>query len=304
MSITLAAACDDAAPADDVFVYALSSRQALALCDELRDAASVGDHPLLCQSGKTRWLLPSNEACASADLSACRVTAGELRRCLASALQAPCASASSETAPLECQRVAGCYPLLPTVASVEPPPCTPIAPTDLRSFEGIYEMPAGAASHAPSCAGDLPPVIDTGASHFVLVSTDSSGTPWVILQSCDSVADCQALAREAQATGGPRSTAPGGAPNNLLRACREDQAGEDHLEHDHVILQREATAGAACSTAEWWPWVQIQRLQSSLNVTISAFASPPHTPPGCGSAGFDETCSMLTGYDALLVAPL
>jgi hypothetical protein len=111
------AACADENPSDDVIAADLSTREVLALCDELRDA--VESSPRRCGSDANEEP-PSNEACLNADLSGCTVTVGELRRCNERALQAPCLFVDDLLTPVtdmpsvvECERMQACYPLLP-----------------------------------------------------------------------------------------------------------------------------------------------------------------------------------------------
>lgn len=113
------AACADEDPPDDAVAADLSTREVLALCDELRDVVE-SDPPRCGSDGNVLDALPTNESCVNADLSACTVTVGELRRCNERAMDAECLFVTDRLDPIsdtpvtvDCQAVAACDPFLP-----------------------------------------------------------------------------------------------------------------------------------------------------------------------------------------------
>jgi len=232
-AISLAAACDEA-PSDDAVAAELSIGEVLALCDELRDAVQRNDAPAQCGSGDRYWILPSNEDCRNTDLSACDVTVGQLRRCHERARQDPCAVSNELASPAdlspiqpemvfaECMSLDGCYPLVPTTGDAFAPACTAVGIESLQTIDGVYEVTPDLRSDPAQCPGILPEVLELNAPRFVLVSTEASGAPEVVLQSCNELPDCQALAREIQAAASPRSA----TPYNHLRGCETPLSAE------------------------------------------------------------------------------
>jgi hypothetical protein len=302
-AISLAAACDAAPPSDDAVVSELSSAEVMALCDELRDAITADDRPFQCDSGDWYWVLPSNGTCLSADLSGCPVSVGEVRRCHALARSSPCPiSDSAEPTPFTepaCSLMDACYPLAPQTGYANTAPCAAVDLSRLRAFDGVYQV-MGPTLYAGDehCPGTLPSVFDAGTSHFVLVSTEGSGMPEIILQSCADVADCQAVARAIQAADSPRAA----TPYNHLRGC------ELPLESQTVYLESVPEDPDACA-ADWPTQVMVLDDSSSLRVSISGSADPPDVSPGCGyiipsSPHSLEYCMKYEEYGAMFVAPL
>lgn len=308
-AISLAAACIDEAPPDDAVASELSSGEVLALCDELRDAVQRNDEPIQCPSGERYWVLPSNESCRNADLSACDVTVGQLRRCHERARADSCATSndqalSADLSPIdpgtvfaECRSLDACAPFAPVIEYGFTPSCTAVGLASLQAFDGVYQMTFARPMEIPQCP-PMPEVLEAGAPHFVLVSTEASGVPETLLQSCAAVPDCQALARDIQATARPR----GVTPYNHLRGCTTP------FDAQPVLLQFVPADAPSCQTP-WLPRVFVSGDPSSLAVNVTGAADTPEISPGCGyvipsSWRAGEGCGGYADYEAALVSPL
>jgi hypothetical protein len=308
-AISLAAACVETLPADDAVVAELSSGQVLALCDELRDAVQRDDQLIQCDAGDKYWVLPSNESCRSADLSACAVTVGELRRCHELTRQDPCSLANDPLSPVdlspidpgtglaECESLDGCYPLVPTTDYAYALACSAVALESLQTIDGVYEVTFASQPEASRCPGALPQVIEMDAPRFVLASTEASGVAEVLLQSCTEVPDCQALAREIRAAAAPR----GATPYNHLLGC------ETPFNAESFALVFVPPDAASCHAAGL-PEVSVAGGPASLRVTISSLANPPEVSPGCGyviqPSRATEVCEAFAEYRAVRVSAL
>lgn len=310
--ITLAAislaACIEEAPPDEALAAELSSDDVLALCDELRDAVQRNDRPIECESGDEYWVLPSNQSCLSADLSACTATVGQLRRCHELARQSPCSLETDPISPVdlspitvdpssgECPSLVGCSPFAPTTEQAYIPACSAVGLASLQNFDGVYEVMPTGYTEAPSCPRSLPDVLEPGAPRFVLVSTAASGLPEIILQSCTTLADCQTLARELQATDNPR----GAASYNRLFGCA---TGPDAAP---IVLQSVPADVPSCQL-EWQPQVNVTGDPSSPTVTVSGLTDMPETSPGCGyiiASVAPYACWAMAEYTAVRVSTL
>jgi hypothetical protein len=309
-AISLAAACIDEAPPDDAVAAELSSSEVLALCDELRDAVQRDDHPIECDSGDRYWVLPSNQTCRNADLSACTATVGQLRRCHELARQNPC-SLPNEPSPAdlsrvepdvifsECSSLEGCYPFVASTGYTSISTCTGADLSSLQVYDGVYEVAGLTGIWAdPSC---IPlPELSEGTGHFVLVATEASGAAEVVLQSCDAVADCQALAREIQATGSARSAEPVAAYNHLS-GCG--------VPGDTVTFSLQSIVPdlPSCQILSM-PTVVVLGEPSSPTVMFSGLTDT-EVSPGCGSiippdAAEAGSCPALRQIRAMSIAPL
>jgi hypothetical protein len=253
------------------------------------------------------WVLPSNESCRSADLSACVVTVGELRRCHELKRQDPCSLANDVladpspndpgTALAECESLEGCYPFVPTTDYVFTPACTAAGIESLRTIDGVYEVTRAPQSNASRCQDALPEAIEIDAPHLVLVSTEASGVPEMILQSCTTLPDCQAAAREIQAAASPR----GATAYNHLLGC------ETPLDAEPFFLLFVPPDTASCHAA-WLPEVAVTGDPSSLRVMIGGLANPPEASPGCGyvipPSRAADACEAFAEYRAVRVSAL
>jgi hypothetical protein len=308
-AISLAAACIDEVPPDDAIAAELSSSEVLALCDELRDAVQRNDEPIECDSGERYWILPSNESCRNADLSACDVTVGQLRRCHELVRGDPCAPSTNQTtsadlSPIdpetlfaECRSLEACAPFAPAIEYGFAPSCTAVGLEGIQAFDGVYEVTLARPMEIPQCP-PTPAVLEAGAPRFVLVSTEASGVPESILQSCVTVADCQALARDIQAAASPR----GPTPYNHLRGCSSPFGARP------ALLQFVPTDAPTCQTP-WLPRVSVSGDPSLLAVSVIGAADTPEISPGCGyiipsSLHAGEGCGGYADYEGELVSPL
>jgi hypothetical protein len=160
----------------------------------------------------------------------------------------------------------------------------------------VYEVALDLQS-PEQCANILPELLEMDAPYFVLVSTEASEVPEVILQSCNALPDCQALAREIQAAASPR----GATPYNHLLGCGTPLESEPFFLHAFP-------ADASCQAA-WLPQVYVSGDPSSLLVMASNLSDPPEVSPGCGyiisSARREpDACVAYVQYRAVRVSAL
>jgi hypothetical protein len=167
----------------------------------------------------------------------------------------------------------------------------------------VYSVSSSAAI-AAGCGSTSPALLDARAPRFVLVSTQASGVPEVILESCDTVADCQLLARDLRETGDRGGTASDTYRYNHFGACTFP------IDVSVTSLQSTPPAGARACDLPWLPSISITRFEpTTVRMSISARGGTAETSPGCGyvvmsSLAEDELCSTLTEYTAVLDAPL
>lgn len=306
----LVSACSgDATPADDVALASLSNRETLALCDELRDAVSADDRPIQCGTGERYWLLPSNQFCLDIDRSTCGGTVGELRRCHAQAVQNPCAelvAIDSVSGADDCQFLDACGFLMPQTARAGAPDCTPLGLAALRALDGIYELSptsgpfAAGEGSSDSCLSNvnLPVVIEPGQRHAVLASTDRSGTPELIVQGCDSIDECRALASPIRAGEDPRAPALALTASNRFIAC------EEHQFEGFPLRLRSTPPDLPLCLIPWAPEVQLDIEAGALGVNAVGPVEPAEASRGCGSVTAGWTCGVRTEYRTTAAAPL
>jgi hypothetical protein len=224
-----ASACADALPADSTPIGTLSDQELVAVCDEVRDIVTAEDRPTECDGGPVRLIVPSNQLCRDMERERCAATVGELRACYEQANANRCSmqdGSSDACAELNF----GCAPqLLPQAEYAVDPGCARASAEVLRTWDGVYEVTATrdeseivyaedglrddalapvdpndvaatnfteAVPTAPrECTAEPPELIEAGASWFVLVTTESSEGPSVVLASCSGVTECQTSAR-------------------------------------------------------------------------------------------------------------
>lgn len=312
--ISLAAnACDEMAPPDDAQLATLSGGELIALCDELRD--TVADHPIQCEEGDRYWLLPSNQSCRDADLTNCPASAGDVRAWHEQARSDPCAQPEPEpglaveVAPLgidpnsvQPDVLTACAPFLPKFQGAVPS-CPPADPSLFASADGVYELVSSFVPAQVPCHGTLPAVLESNSPRLLLVATQASGVPEVILKSCGAVADCQALARELRAFGDAESDPRNVTPGHHFDACRLGPgSGADFLLHARV------PEGVPFCEAPWLPTTQIYRVGADLTISVST-GWRMRASSGCGyviAPSLEElaACSLTVQYDARFVSPL
>lgn len=300
-ALSLAASACDTTPPDDAPLAALSGSELVALCDELRD--SVADQPIQCEDGERYWVLPSNQSCRDADLTNCTASAGDARGWHEQARSEACSQASdSDPSSVEADPRQSCDPFRPQFRGAEPQ-CPAAGLTSLESADGVYELVLSGMSSKVPCNVTLPEPLDRDAARLVLVATQASGTPEVILKSCGEVADCLALAREIRTFGDAQSADPDAEAYNHLVAC--DRAPGSNFE---IVLNSRVPEGVPFCQVRWLPRIDILRNGSGLTILVSA-DRPIRASAGCGyvvapSSGELEACYASGYYEARFVSAL
>jgi hypothetical protein len=302
-------ACDPS-PSDDARIASLSPDEVVALCDELRDAVSVADHPVECSDWPIQWVVPSNQHCRDADLEACDATAGDVRGWHEAARRDPCSlHRSSQSVGFgERGAQAGCSELIPRLTDADVP-CTPGGLANLEKFDGVYEVTSAAVLSEVACDTAPPAVLEPDAPRFVVVSTQTSGVPEAILKSCGDIPDCQALARAIRTQGDPGPREPDSYRYDHFVDCRGPTAS------DAFILESRLPEGVPACQLHIRSRTELMLLVSDLTLAerpLSVLAKgmgTPSTSPGCGyvvapSAREFGACAVLEEYTAVLVAPL
>jgi hypothetical protein len=202
-----------------------------------------------------------------------------------------------ETGLADCQSLDGCYPLAPTTDDLRTPVCSAVGLESLQTIDGVYEVALNLQTDAAQCPNILPELLEMDAPYFVLVSTEASGVPEVVLQSCNELPDCQVLARELQAAASPR----GSTLYNHLLGCGTPLAAEP------FILVSAPPDTLPCQA--WMPTVSVSGDPSLLRVTIINLSDPPEVSPGCGyiiasSRREPEACLAFAEYGAVRVSAL
>lgn len=297
----MAVACATSPP-DGARISSLSSEEVVALCDELRDAVRLADHPVECQESQIQWLLPTNQSCREAALAACGATAGDVRSWHELARRDPCSvGATNLLAAFPDPAQQGCEALRPQVIGIDVP-CATTGLASLERFDGVYELTSLQVLAAGGCEWTMPAVLDPSLPHFVVVSTQASGVPELILKSCGAVAECQALAREIRVLGDPEGRQPEGYRYDHFALCE-----------DAFIAQSRAPDGVACQH-QWRPRAELMMLVdemmlSDAEVRLILRSGPSTAPesPGCGyvvlpSASELDACFSLSVHQATRVA--
>ena len=293
-------ACSVAAPPDSARLDTLSSDERVALCDELRDAVARDDHPVQCGGFDFHWLLPSNQSCRAADLSACDGTAGEARRFYELARSDPCSIVSigeddSITDPSTPVSMA-CPALAPRLELGEPA-CEGPDLSRLQAVEGVYEVTASEVPSRLPCAGTLPALLDRAAPRLVLVATQASGVAEVIAKSCQSAADCQELARALRVAGDPDRPDP-----NTYDVGHFDDCGW-MVGAPNILLSSRVPAGMLSCEPPWLPRSELL-WAGAAGLTVTVYPALPAQPsPGCGyvvapSPDDIEACSSSARHEA------
>lgn len=294
-----ASACGDAAPADDRQVATLSQTEVVALCDELRDA--LDDQPVQCSFSAINWVVPSNQSCRDADLTSCTASVGDVRAWHEQARSDPCSvPPDGPTDDVTSDPRDGCDTLVPEVA--RPDICRAVSFSSLQTVDGVYELVSSMVPDRTPCDWPLPAPLDRDAPRFVLVATQASGVPEVILKSCVAIADCQTLGRELREFGEPLSTDADGYLFNHFTGCPLDATGSD------IWLVSRAPAGVPSCQAQWLPTSEVWT--DTSGATISTATGLPLRPsPGCGyvvalSIEERDACGAGAQYESRLVSPL
>jgi hypothetical protein len=234
---------------------------------------------------------------------------GQLRRCHELARQFPCSQPNSPISPAalsptepdpifaDCLSLDGCSPFVAATGyTYVSPECPRVGLASLQAFDGVYEVEGFPISWPdPSCA-PLPEPFES-TRYFALVSTEVSGAAEVILQNCDAVADCQALARAIQAPGSALVVEALAAHNRLL-ACDAPNA---------VALQSIVPDVPSCQLMSE-PAVAVLGDPSLLRLLLSG-RTDTEVSPGCGyiippDPAESGSCPSLLQLRAMPVAPL
>ncbi|HTV21682.1 MAG TPA: hypothetical protein VMG12_23495 [Polyangiaceae bacterium] len=265
-------ACDAAPPPDDTRLSELSSDERVALCDELRDDADRDDHPIECDGFQFHWLLPANQSCRDADVRGCSATAGDVRAWHQRARNDPCPLTLNSPSPDVVS--SGCPPFAPALG-VGQTACERRNPALLTRFDGVYTLVSSDVPSQLPCGGTLPRVLDPAAPRLVLATTLALGAPQLILQSCQSLEDCRALAGELRDPLGTASSDPSISHFNRLDDCGSQVAGPSVLLHSLV------PEGVRSCEVEWSSQTEALLEGSRLSVTVTP-DQPVQASAGCG----------------------
>lgn len=161
-----------------------------------------------------------------------------------------------------------------------------------------------------ACDAEPPAVLEPGAPRFVVVSTQASGTPEVILKSCGEIAECQALAETLRTQGDPGPSDPGTYRYDHFVDCRGPVGSTDAF-----ILESRLPEGVPECQLHNRSRTELMLLSEDLMLPerpLSLLAKgmrTPQTSPGCGyivGGALDNwgACGVLEEHIGILVAPL
>jgi hypothetical protein len=324
LALGLAAlACADTSPPDDAPLNTLSAEERVALCDDVRDVVTAVDRPEQCDGGAVRLFVPSNQACRDADLTTCQATAGDVRACYEWAQSDRC-SVIIQLSQI-CLPVRSCDgAVVPSAEYAFREGCPKASVEALEMFDGVYavtsftEFSSGDArpglspadlsepdegAPAESCEAESPMVIEPSGRWIVLVTTQVSGTPLVVLRNCSDVADCQARAQMIRAAGDDASVVDADELTAFY-ACEPEEPGQQVTRLDGL-----ATDAARSCQRRQKPSVMISGSPSQLVVDVSGPSSPALESSGCGyvvspSPREPAPCTRHERYSATLAASL
>jgi hypothetical protein len=180
---------------DETPLSALSPDERQALCDEVADTLPSSDEAITCPDGATvTFSEPDAGACDVRVLDTCTASAGDLRACLKAMLDDPCTAFERPPAACVPLRAAGCESSF--AAPALGGQCAAAASSDIRPFEGIYEL-ARHTHNDGACSAEGPSVVgDDAQPLFVLVNDKLASSPVGVLRSCRDRADCQNVVAE------------------------------------------------------------------------------------------------------------
>ena len=167
-------------------------------------------------------------------------------------------------------------------------------------------MVPGVEAWSAGCdAPSLPALFEPETRWFVLVTTQVSTTPVVVLRTCDSVADCQARARSLRDRGDDAGIVAGAQAFRAFSACEPQELGQEIVSVDSIA----PGLGPACQS-ELRPSATLTRAGSELYFELSGgAASAGGESNGCGyvvaqSGREPPPCIAFQSHRALFTAPL